>query len=429
MTQTMNTNTPGSENNEANTAIFEHLETNCRAYCRDIPSVFTTARGSVVTTEDGAKYLDFFAGAGALNYGHNHPDMTAAIIEHVHHNGILHGLDLHTSAKQEFLETIESGLLVPRGLDYKVQFTGPTGTDANEAALKLAQLTTKRRGIVAFRGSYHGMSVGALSVSGSNRLRAAGGQLLHEVSFVPYESGPDGDFDSIDYLERQFADPSGGAELPAAVIVEGVQIQAGVYAASAEWLRGLREWTQRNGALLIVDEVQTGCGRTGRFFSFEDSGVVPDIVTTAKSIGGSGLPLALIMFRRELDAWSPGDHTGTFRGNQLAFVTGRIALQLWQDQGFLDLVDDNSAALADSLARIAEDPAVVACRQHGLIAGIDFGADGTANAAEFQQAALRRGVIVERCGRYNEVVKLMPPINTPTSQLTEGLRRLESCHS
>ncbi|MFE5672709.1 diaminobutyrate--2-oxoglutarate transaminase [Agromyces sp. NPDC056523] len=417
MTTTYATQTSG-------TAIFERLETECRAYSRDIPAVFATASGTTVTAEDGREYLDFFSGAGALNYGHNDPEMIAAVTGHLASGGILHALDMFTPAKRDLLAAIDETLLQPNGWDYKVQFTGPTGTDANEAALKLARLATGRRGVVAFRGSYHGMSAGSLSVSGSRRLRSAGGALLDGVTFVPYENGPDGPFDTIEYLDRHFADASGGSELPAAVIVEGVQIQAGVYAASAQWLSDLRAWTRAKRIVLILDEVQTGVGRTGPFFSFQHAGIVPDIVTTAKSIGGLGLPLAMVLLAREIDVWQPGDHTGTFRGNQLAFVAGAVALRRWQRPDFLALIEANTEALAGALQTYAAAPAVRATRGLGLIGGIDFGPDDAASATAFQRAALEAGVIVERCGRSGEVVKLMPPITTPTPQLVEGLDRL-----
>ncbi|UYQ77500.1 diaminobutyrate--2-oxoglutarate transaminase [Glutamicibacter sp. JL.03c] len=404
--------------------IFERIETECRAYCRDLPVVFEKGSGSYAISTDGTRYLDFFSGAGALNYGHNHPKMIEAAMNYIAEGNILHGLDMFTTAKRELLEEIERTLLTPKNWDYKIQFTGPTGTDANEAALKLARLVTSRREIVAFRGSYHGMSIGSLSVSGSRKLRQAGEPLLNEVTFVPYEFGPNGKFDSIEYLNQHFGDSSGGNELPAAVIVEGVQIQAGVYAASSEWLRQLQKWTKANGVLLIVDEVQTGCGRTGEFFSFENSGIVPDIITVAKSIGGLGLPMAMVFLRRGIDAWKPGEHTGTFRGNQLAFVAGRVALQFWRDEAFLQLVNDNAETFASAMESMSSSTQILETRYKGLIGGIDFGVGETAKAQEFQRRAQEEHIIVERCGREGEVVKLMPPINTPNDVLIQGLEKL-----
>lgn len=404
-----------------NTDAFEQLESNVRMYCRDVPLVFDTAVGTKIRAEDGREYLDFFAGAGALNYGHNDPRMRDALIEYLQSNGVTHGLDLHTSMKRRFLESIERDLFEPRGWKYKVQFTGPTGADANEAAMKLARKQTGRTKIVSFYGAYHGMTLGALSVSG-NRGKRGNSALPNDVIFIPFEDGPHGPFDSIGYLDRMVQDQGSGTEVPAAVIVESIQIQAGVYSASDEWLQRLREWTTKNGVVLILDEIQAGCGRAGDFFGFEKSGIKPDVVTCAKSIGGFGLPMAIVLIAPELDVWQPGDHTGTFRGNQLAFLTAQIALSYWQDPTFLGLVKNNVQIMEDTLASVAELPGVFATRCRGLIGGIDFGRGNADRARQVQQKSLSEGVLVERCGPNGEVIKLMPPVNTPADQLQEGLQ-------
>ena len=404
-----------------NTDAFEQLESNVRMYCRDVPLVFDTAVGSRIRAEDGREYLDFFAGAGALNYGHNDPRMRDALIEYLKANGVSHGLDLHTTMKRTFLEAIDRDLFEPRGWKYKVQFTGPTGADAVEAALKLARKITGRTKVVSFYGAYHGMTLGALSVSG-NRGKRGGGALPNDVVFVPFQDSAYGPFDSIGFLERMSSDPGCGSEIPAAVIVESVQIQAGVYSASSEWLQKLRKWTQENGVVLILDEIQAGCGRTGDFFGFEKSGIKPDLITVAKSIGGYGLPMAILLIAPEMDAWSPGDHTGTFRGNQLAFLTARIALSYWQDPSFLALVRANSQTMEETVASFASVPGVHSARARGMIAGIDFGVGKSDLARKAQQRALAAGVLVERCGPTGEVIKLMPPINTPQNELKDGLK-------
>lgn len=403
-----------------NIDAFEHLESNVRSYCRDAPMVFDTAVGTRVKSEDGREYLDFFAGAGALNYGHNDPRMRDALIDYLSANGITHGLDLHTTMKRRFLEAIERNLFQPRGWEYKVQFTGPTGADACEAALKLARKATGRTKVVSFYGAYHGMTLGALSVSG-NRGKRGSAALSNDVIFVPYEDSPHGPFDSIAFLERMAADQGSGTEVPAAVIVESIQIQAGVYAASNDWLQRLRKWTEDNGVVLILDEIQAGCGRSGDFFGFERSGITPDIVTCAKSISGYGLPMAIVLIDPKLDVWAPGEHTGTFRGNQLAFLTAQIAFEYWQNQGFLDLVAVNAAKLAEFMDIFADLPGVYETRCRGLIAGIDFGRGNGSAAHAAQLRTVEMGVIVERCGPNGEVIKLMPPINTPTDELASGL--------
>jgi diaminobutyrate-2-oxoglutarate transaminase len=386
--------------------------------------VFASAQGDELRAEDGRTFIDFFAGSGALNYGHNDPRMKAALLDHLTSDQITHALDLETPAKRRFLETLERVLLAPRGWDFKVQFCGPSGADANEAALKLARKVTGRRRVVAFSGAYHGMTTGALSVSGAKRLRAAGGPLLGEITFAPYETDSYEALDSIGYLRRMVTDPSNGTDLPAAVIVEPVQIQGGLYPASKRWLTELREWTEQAGILLICDEVQAGCGRTGTFFSFERAGIVPDIVTCAKSISGYGLPFSIVLLKREIDVWEPGEHTGTFRGNQLALVTAEVALSYWSDSEFVRRVQSNAEVLADGLRPIAEIPQVRACRAVGVIGGVDFGLGNAARSEAVQARALELGVLYERCGREGEVAKLMPPITIAPDRLWAGLEIL-----
>jgi diaminobutyrate-2-oxoglutarate transaminase len=337
---------------------------------------------------------------------------------------------LHTSAKREFLTRFAETILRPRGLDHKVQFCGPTGTDAVEAALKLARKVTGRSGIVAFTGAYHGMSRGSLAVTGSRRARRAGGVVGQDVTFVPYEDGPAGTFDSIGLIERLLDDPSSGVDLPAAVIVEPLQMEGGVYPASPEWLRRLRELTERRGILLILDEIQAGCGRTGRFFSFEHAGVIPDLVTVSKAIGGYGLPLALTLIRRDLDVWEAGEHTGTFRGNQLAFVGAMAACELWRQEQFLTNLAVATNRLTRFGAELAADEPGVVTRGRGMVLGIDLGnAGGAERADRVQRYAFEHGLIVELCGRHDEVVKVLPPLNIDVVRLDLGLAVLRDALS
>lgn len=404
------------------TSVFERTESEVRMYCRTFPAVFERAKGALLHTDDGRAFIDFFCGAGSLNYGHNHDAVKRRILDHLTDDGLMHGLDLHTVAKRDFLTRFTEVVLQPRGLDFKVQFTGPTGTDAVEAALKLARRATGRTGLTAFTGAYHGMSRGSLEITGSRRARRAGAVAGGDVTFVPFEDGPLGPFDSIGLIERLWADPSSGTEPPAAVVVEPVQMEGGVYPASRQWLRRLREVTERYGVLLILDEIQTGCGRTGTFFGFEDSGIVPDIVTVSKSLSGYGLPLSLTLFRRELDLWQPGEHTGTFRGNQLAFVAATAACELWQQDDFLTGLRQGAQRLARFRAAVgALDPGLV-LRGRGMVLGIDTARAGGADRAErVQRHAFEHGLIVERCGRYDEVLKVMPPLTVSPGLLDEGL--------
>jgi diaminobutyrate-2-oxoglutarate transaminase len=405
----------------ADVSVFEAMESEVRAYCRTFPVVFTRARGAELYAEDGRLFIDFFCGAGSLNYGHNNPHIKRKVAGYLAADGISHGLDMYTAAKREFLTALREVVLVPRDLGYKVQFCGPTGTDAVEAALKLARKATGRRGIVSFAGAYHGMSLGSLAVTGSRKARAAGGGVAG-VTFVPYEDGPHGPFDSIGYLERMFTDQSSGMDLPAAVIVEPLQMEGGVYPASREWLRALRELTHRHSVLLICDEIQAGCGRTGTFFAFEHAGVVPDIVTMSKSLSGYGFPLAITLFHPELDVWSPGEHAGTFRGNQLAFVAGTAALELWQRTEFHTALATESQRLdrfADEIRLL--DPAITV-RGRGMVLGVDVGAAGGGpRANRVQRHCFDNGLIVELCGRDDEVVKVLPPLTIDPARHERGL--------
>lgn len=403
-------------------SVFEDLESDVRIYCRKFPVVFHRAKDAELYAEDGRPFIDFFCGAGTMNYGHNNEYIKSRVTEYLAGDGLMHGLDLHTVAKREFLSAFAEIVLRPRDLDYKVQFCGPTGTDAVEAALKVARKATGRTGFFAFTGAYHGMSRGSLGVTGGLRARRAGGITGQDVTFIPYEDGPRGPFDSISLIERLLDDPSSGVARPAAVIVEPMQMEGGMYPASPGWLRRLRTVTERYGVLLILDEIQAGCGRTGTFFCFEQAGITPDIVTVSKSIGGYGLPLSLTLFRRDLDVWEPGEHTGTFRGNQLAFIAATAACELWQQTQFRT----DMAVAARRLQRFGEEVTQahpsVAVRGLGMAMGVDLGRDdGPERAERVQRYAFDHGVVVELCGRRDEVLKILPPLNIDIPRLDRGL--------
>lgn len=403
------------------------MESEVRLYSRKFPAVFTRASGAWLHAEDGRAFVDFFCGAGTLNYGHNHPELKKRLTDYLAADGIMHGLDMETVARREFLTRLADVVLEPRGLEYKVQFCGPSGTDAVEAALKLARKATGRPGVVSFSGAYHGMSRGSLEVTGSGRARAAGGPRSSQVTFVPFEDGPAGPFDSIGYLERMFGDPSSGLDVPGAVIVEPVQLEGGVYPASSSWLRALRELTERHGILLICDEIQSGCGRTGTFFAFEQAGIVPDIVTVSKAIGGYGLPLALCLFRPELDVWAPGEHTGTFRGNQLAFVAGAAALELWQAPEFHADLAVATGRMGEFAAEVPTMDSLMRCRGRGMVLGIDLGAvGGGSRASDVQRRCFEDGLLLELSGRDGEVLKVMPPLTVDPATLDQGLAILRA---
>lgn len=407
-------------------AVFQRRESEVRGYCRSFPAVFKEARGSRLIDEDGNEYLDFLACAGALNYGHGHPVLVQAAASYLASGGPISTLDLHTVAKRDFLETFESLILGPRGLDHKVQFTGPTGTNGVEAALKIARKVTGRTGIISFTNGYHGMSLGALAATGNRFARAGAGVPLGDVTFMPYD-GYHGREDTLRDLERRLSDSSGGLDLPAAAIVEVVQGEGGCNAASLSWLQRLAAILKAYGILLIVDDIQAGCGRTGTFFSFEPAGIVPDLIVLSKSIGGLGLPMTIVLLRPMLDRWKPGEHNGTFRGNNLAFVTARAALlHFWADGEFAATVRAKATQVRMRLMAIAarHPNADLATRGRGLMQGLACPRPET--AAAISQAAWRRRLIIERAGPDDEVVKLMPPLTISVDDLDDGLDRLES---
>jgi diaminobutyrate-2-oxoglutarate transaminase len=413
---------------DPDTDVFGTLESEVRNYCRCFPATFKSAKGPYLIAEDGTTYIDFFCGASSLNYGHNNDRIKNHLVNYLQQDGLMHALDMHTTAKREFLTRFRDVILLPRGLSYKVQFCGPTGTDAVEAALKLARKVTGRTGIIAFSGAYHGMSAGSLSATGSASARKGAGIPLYGTSFLPYESGPWGSFDSIDLLSKILSDSSSGVDAPAAVIVEPVQMEGGIYAASGHWLRRLREITSEYGVLLIADEIQAGCGRTGTFFCFEQSGVRPDLVTLSKSISGYGLPMSIVLMRPDLDVWRPGEHTGTFRGNQIAFVAATAALEFWEDPVFLTHLDQSARRLQEFGEDIGKADPRLQIRGRGVVLGIDGrNAGGQAWAAKVQRECFTRGLILEVCGREDEVLKVMPPLTVDDDVLDAGLDILRSC--
>jgi diaminobutyrate-2-oxoglutarate transaminase len=390
-------------------------ESQVRLYSRNFPAVFVRAKGTVLEAENGKQYLDFLCGAGALNYGHNHDHLKERILAHLAGDGLVHGLDMDTAVKREFLARFGQSILHPRGLDHRVQFCGPTGANAVEAALRLARKVTGRQTVIAFMGAFHGMSAGALAVSGRPTP-------LRDTVFVPYETGPAGRFDSVSYLADMLADESSGMSEPAAVIVETTQMDGGVLPASPEWLRGVADVAARHGALLICDEIQTGCGRTGDFFGFERAGIVPDLITLSKSLSGYGLPLSVLLMRPDLDRWAPGEHTGTFRANQLALVGATAALDLWQDKDFHLTKDRAATQLREFGVAATELDPRIAVRCQGLTAGLDMTrAGGHERALAVQRRCFARGLVVELSGRRDEVVKVMPPLTVGADELDEGL--------
>jgi diaminobutyrate-2-oxoglutarate transaminase len=406
--------------------VFDRLESEVRAYCRTYPTVFRSGKNARMTDVDGRTFVDFFAGAGVLNFGHNDDGMKRALIAYLESDGVAHSLDLATEAKGRFLERFDEVILQPRRLRYKMQFTGPTGTNAVEAALKLARKITGRRGIVAFTDGFHGMTLGALACTGNGLHRGAAGVPLNDVVRVPFDGYLGPEADTLEPLRRQLADPSSGVTAPAAFMVETIQAEGGVNVARAEWLRALQDLAREHESLLIVDDIQVGCGRTGRYFSFEEAGLEPDVVVLAKGIGGYGLPLAMLLVKPERDLWKPGEHTGTFRGQGLSFVAGTEALRFFEDDGLLRAVIEKGAHTDERLRAIAgkHERLGLRLRSKGMIHGLAF--DDGAQAARVAKEAFDRGLVIATCGPAGRVLKVIAPLTIEPDTLDEGLEILDA---
>lgn len=408
-----------------NTEIFETVESNVRSYCRSFPTVFKTAKGATLTDENGKNYIDFFAGAGALNYGHNPDYMIQRMIDYLKSDGILHSMDMYTPVKRDFLEYFEENILKPRNLNYKIQFAGPTGTNAVEAAIKLARIAKGRQNIFAFMGAFHGMTMGALALTTDLCSREGAGTTLPNVTHIPAPDMFPG-LDTIAYIERLLNDDHSGVERPAAIILETVQADGGINVFDAAFLQQLRILCDKEDILFIVDDVQVGNGRTGTFFSFERAGIIPDMVTLSKSIGGCGMPLSLVLLKPELDVWQPGQHTGTFRGNQLSLIAGKAGLEQMATTDLLQQVRHKGEIVNKFLAEeICSLDSRITHRGIGLIWGLDFSAFNADMTKPLIAACFKNGLILERVGRENQVLKLMPPLVISEKQLLEGLEILK----
>lgn len=413
-----------TDQTDRTSTLFDRRESQVRSYSRSFPRLFDKAVGATIYDTGGTPYTDFLAGCSSLNYGHNDPDLKKALLDYIAKDGIAQGLDMFTDAKEQFLSRFESLILRPRDMDYKVQFTGPTGANAVEAAMKLARKVTGRTNIIAFTNGFHGMTMGALAATGNGKHRAGGAMPLSGVTRAAFDGYFGPDVNTADLLAQQLADPSSGIDVPAAFLVETVQGEGGLNAASPEWLRQIESIARDHGALLIVDDIQAGCGRTGGFFSFEDMCISPDIVTLAKSISGLGLPMALTLIKPEHDIWKPAEQNGTFRGNNHAFVTARAALEkFWATDDFAQEVAAKAGVLAERLGRIAEAHGL-GLRGRGMMLGVDTG-DGAA-AAEICAMCFKHGLIIETSGSYDEVVKVLAPITIKPGQFRAGLDTLDA---
>lgn len=404
--------------------VFKEHESEVRSYSRSFPTVFNRAKGYRLWDNDDNEYIDFFAGAGTLNYGHNDEAMKKLLIEYLEEDSITHSLDMATNARGDFLKRFNDVILEPRELDYKVMFPGPTGTNTVESALKLARKVTGRETVMSFTNAFHGMTIGSLSVTGNSFKRSGAGVPLNHTISLPFENYLNDDH-SIDYIERVLGDSGSGVSLPAAIILETVQGEGGINAASDKWLRSIEKICRRFDILLIIDDVQAGCGRTGTFFSFERAGIKPDIVCLSKSIGGYGLPMALTLFNRDLDIWNPAEHNGTFRGNNLAFIAATEALSYWEDDQFTKEIDQKAELMHEFVNHIVSEYKELNAekRGRGLMQGVACGVEGI--AGKICEQAFERGLLMETSGPSDEVFKFLPPLIIDEEGLKEGFNIIE----
>ncbi|WP_444886173.1 diaminobutyrate--2-oxoglutarate transaminase [Microbulbifer sp. JMSA008] len=407
--------------------IFDEIESEVQSYARSFPRVFNRAKGELMWDEEGNQYLDFLAGAGTLNYGHNNPLFKRALQDYIQSDGITHGLDMHTKAKGEFLQALNDKILKPRNMEYVVQFTGPTGTNAVEAAMKIARNVTGQQNIVTFTNGFHGVSLGSLAATGNSHHRDAAGVSLNGTHRMPYDNYLGKNIDTTEYLDKVLTDSSSGINSPAAIIVETVQGEGGINAASIEWLRSLQAVCKKHGLLFIVDDIQAGCGRTGNFFSFEEAGIVPDIITLSKSLSGYGLPFALVLMKPELDQWKPGEHNGTFRGNNLAFVTAKAAIDhYWSNDNFSREIKRKGKYISERLASIVSQygEGNFTTKGRGMFQGIDCVSGELAE--KITKLAFKQGLIIETSGADDQIVKLLCPLVITDQNLKKGIDIIES---
>jgi diaminobutyrate-2-oxoglutarate transaminase len=413
-------------------------ESSVRTYSRGLPIAIRQGVGSYVEDLDGNIFIDFLTGAGAMPLGHSHPELVEAIARQL--PLLTHGLDFPTEIRDEFISVQLSMLPENMRSRMRIEFCGPSGADAVDAALKLCKTATGRSEIISFQGAFHGCSHAAMTVTGLVAQKDHVAGLVPGVHFFPYPyplrcalgAGAESGQRCLEYLERSLRDPLGGISRPAAVIVEMVQGEGGVIPAPTDFVQGLRRVTRELEIPLIVDEVQTGGGRTGTWFAFEQHGIEPDAIVASKAIGGMGMPVAIVLHDERLDAFAPGAHTGTFRGNQLAFAAGVAAAKIIQQDGILDHVCDLGAYALGVLEGFVRDHEIVGeARGSGLMLGIelvdgDTGEPNTGAATAVQRGAIERGLIVELGGRGNCVVRLLPPLNVSRETLDQAFEILDS---
>lgn len=409
---------------QQNNIDYSEFESNVRYYSKIFTDVFSQAKGSILYNIHGKQYIDFFCGAGALNYGHNNSIIKNSIVQYLLNDNIIHGMDMHTPIYIQFLIDFHNIILKPRNFDYKIQFTGPTGANAVEAALKLARLYTKRKNIIFFANSYHGKSLGALSVSDLKKYKENSQVDFNDTIMLPYDNLNITD-SLLDNMRSIFSKMK-KSDLPAAIILETIQGEGGINIASIPWLQGINEVAHEFGILLIIDDIQVGCGRTGTFFSFEKSAIYPDIVCLSKSLSGYGLPLSIVLIKPELDVWESGEHNGTFRANNLALVGASRALSFWKDEIFLSEISAKAKFLNDQLDDLITKFSKQNIRKRGC--GFIYGLEWpTAEIAKnISKISFHNGLIIETVGPNESVLKIMPALTMSETEIFAGIEIIEA---
>lgn len=401
------------------------IESEVRSYSRSFQTTFTNARESYLYDNNNRRYIDFLAGAGTLNYGHNPAELKRKIIEYISENGIVHGLDMNTQVRKKFLSTFNNTILKPRNMNYKIQFPGPTGTNAVEAAIKLARKIKQRETVLSFKNGFHGMTTGSVSVTANPYYHQVKGVQTKNPYFLPFDNG--NSEEALNHLRESLTDLLGNGETPAAIIVETVQGEGGINVASDKWLKELENICRSNDIFLIIDDIQAGCGRCGRFFSFESAGIDPDFILLSKSISGYGLPLSLVLMKPELDQWEPGEYSGTFRSNNLAMLTATEALEhYWSDNAFQKELQTKIRMTEVFLTKLQiRFPDIIRdTRGKGMMWGIEFKVPS--QAKKVSKFAFEQGLIIETSGNKNQVLKLLPPLTIKNEVLQEGFKKIET---
>ncbi len=406
--------------------IFEKNESGVRTYCRKFPECFDKGENSIMYTSSGKRYVDFFAGAGALNFGHNNPYIKGKIVDYLKEDNIIQGLDFYTPVTEHFLKTMRDKYFEPNNYDYRIMLCNASGANSVEAALKLARKNKNRTNIFAFTGSYHGQSLGALAATSGVHGRGGAGVPLNDVTFIPYATDLETEDASLDYIRWVLTDDHCGIDKPAAFLLECVQGEGGIKIASTRWLQEVRKICDEHDILMICDEIQSGVGRTGDYFSWERADIEPDMITVSKSVGGFGIPVAFLFVKPELDIFTPGEHTGTFRGNQLALLGAAATMEFFVDNKIDEDVKRKGKIVEQFMKeRILPIDERLEARGLGLFWGIDFSKIDSRLTDALREECFKNHLVIDSCGREGCVIKLLSPLTIEDEVLYEGLDILE----